>query len=232
MWISEALVAIETAVLDVGTSGWLLLIVLVLCCVDGFFPPVPSESIVIAAAALAATQDGAASFLVPLVLVAACGALAGDLIAHTIGSRVPLERLAMFRTRRGARVLAYTRAALLTRGSTVILTGRFVPVARVAVNMTAGSVRYPRRRFTGVAAAASLLWAAFSALMGVGTGYVLQDSPLLAMVAGVAVGVLVGLAIDRLIRRRQVRISSPHIPAAVPGAAPGAEHRPRPGFPS
>lgn len=195
-----------------GPSPWLLVAVLVLSCIDGFFPPVPSESIVIAAAVLAVAGDVPASYLVLLVLAAAVGAFFGDLIAYSIGSRVPLERLRILRGPRGQAAVAQARKALAERGSTFILTGRFVPVGRVAVNMTAGAVSFQRTRFIPLAALASVLWAVYSAAMGIGAGHLLSERPLLAMVLGICSGVLAGLLIDRLIRRF-------HQPAHPPGCS-------------
>lgn len=210
-WVSEAVSAIENAVVALGPSPWLLLVVLILCWIDGFFPPVPSESIVIAGAALAVTTADSAVFLTLLALAAAAGALAGDLTAYAIGGRIPLERMRIFKGRRGSSVLNYARYSLQARGSTFILVGRFVPVGRVAVNMTAGAVEYPKPRFLAVASLASVLWSGFSLAMGLGSGMLFQDSPVLAMAAGVGAGLFLGLIIDKVLRT--------FLPTAV--AAPG-----------
>ncbi|WP_150460299.1 DedA family protein [Nesterenkonia ebinurensis] len=207
----EILSSIESAVVALGPSPWLLLAVLVLSCIDGFFPPVPSESIVIAAAVLAVAGDMSAGYLVLLVLAAAVGAFLGDLIAYSIGSRVPVDRLRMLRGPRGQAVLTHTQRALAERGSTFILTGRFIPVGRVAVNMTAGALAFRLTRFLPLAGLASLLWAVYCAAMGIGAGHLLSESPLLAMALGVLSGVLAGLLLDRLIRWFQ----QPSQPAAV-----------------
>lgn len=211
----EILSSIESAVVALGPSPWLLMAVLVLSCIDGFFPPVPSESIVIAAAVLVVAGDMPAGYLVLLVLAAAVGAFFGDLIAYSIGSRVPVDRLRMLRGPRGRVALAHTRKALAERGSMFILTGRFVPVGRVAVNMTAGAVSFQRTRFVPLAALASLLWAVFSATMGIGAGHLLSESPLLAMVLGILAGMLAGLLIDRLIRRFHQPVRSVVAPTPV-----------------
>lgn len=205
MTLSETVAAIETIVIDMGVSPWLLLIVLALCCVDGFFPPVPSESVVIAASALAATGAGSASFVVVLLIAAAAGALAGDLIAHAIGRRVPLVRVRVFRGRKGRAALEYAVRSLHTRGSTLILTGRFVPVGRVAVNMMAGAIGYPRRRFMAVASLASVLWAGLSVATGLGSGFLFPDDPILAMAIGIAAGLLAGVVLDALMRVRPAK---------------------------
>lgn len=197
--IGDLLAGFEAALLALGASPWLLLAVLVLACLDGFFPPVPSESVVIAVAVLAVAGDVSWPFLVLLALAAAAGAWCGDLIAYTIGSAIPVDRLRLFRGRRGEAALTTTRHALARRGRTYILAGRFIPVGRVAINMTAGATGYPRMSFLRVAALASPLWAGYYAALGVGAGHVLQERPLLAVVIGIGCGVLVGLLTDRAI---------------------------------
>lgn len=192
------MVAIEAWVLGMADSPWLLVAVLVLATVDGFFPPVPSESVVIAVAVLAMTGDGPNLWL--LVLVAAAGAFTGDVIAYTIGSKVPIDRLRVFRGRRGRASLAWARRALAQRGTVLILSARFIPIGRVAVNMTAGAVRFPRPRFILIAAIAAIMWGGYSTLLGMGAGVFLHDHPLIAITVGVAGGVLLGFVVDAVLR--------------------------------
>lgn len=198
-FVGEVLGNLESAVVALGASPWLLLMVLLLCCVDGFFPPVPSESIVIAVASLSVTGAVPTPYLWVLIPVAAVGAWWGDLIAYLIGSRVPLDRLRVFRGVRGQVVLAKAVDALDRRGSTIILSGRFVPVGRIAINMAAGAVGYHRNRFVPLAAGAGLLWACYAAALGIGAGHLLPEDPLAAMVVGVAAGVLTGLLVDKIV---------------------------------
>ncbi|WP_251303998.1 DedA family protein [Georgenia satyanarayanai] len=190
--------AIEAWVLGMADSPWLLVAVLVLATIDGFFPPVPSESIVIGVAVLAMTGDGPSLWL--LVLVAAVGAFAGDLIAYTIGTRVPIDRLRIFQGRRGRASLGWARRALAQRGTVLILSARFVPIGRVAVNMTAGAVHFPRPRFILIAAIAAVVWGGYSTLLGIGAGVFLHDHPLVAIAVGVAGGVVIGFVVDALLR--------------------------------
>ena len=197
--IADAVVRLETAVVGLGLSPWLFLAVLALACIDGVFPPVPSESVVIGVASLAVAGEGSALHLLPLALAAAAGAWAGDALAHTIGSRIPLDRLAVFRTATGRASLDRARRTLATRGTTVILTGRFVPVARVVINMTAGAVAYPRSRFLPLAGLAAGLWSGYSVAIGVGAGYLFRDSPGVAVAVGIVAGLLLGLATDKLL---------------------------------
>src|SRR5690606_2652676 len=110
----------------------------VLAVLDGFFPPVPSEVAAVALAALAAASGTPHLGLV--LLFAASGAYVGDLIAYAIGSRIDVHRLPFLRRGRGRRTLAWAERSLRNGGSGFILAARFLPVARVAVNMAAGAL--------------------------------------------------------------------------------------------
>lgn len=201
--MSEAMAAIEAWALGMADSPWLLVAVLALATIDGFFPPVPSESVVIAVAVLAMTGEGPNLWL--LILVAALGAFTGDVIAYSIGRKVPIDRLRIFQGRRGRASLAWARRALANRGTVLILSARFVPVGRVAVNMTAGAVGFPRPRFFLIAAIAAVVWGGYSTLLGIGAGVFLHDHPLIAIAAGVTGGVLIGFVVDAILRRVQGR---------------------------
>ena len=190
--MSEALLAFSAA-------PWALLALFTCCFVDGFFPPVPSESFVIVMATLSVTGGGAPLWAV--VLVAAAGAVLGDRTAYAIGRRVPLDRVPFLRRGAGARTVEWARRSLERRGGTVILAGRYVPVGRVAVNMSAGAFAFPLRRFWAFALLAAATWATYSAVLGAAAGSAFHDNPLLAVVVGVAGGVAVGVVVDAAVRR-------------------------------
>jgi membrane protein DedA with SNARE-associated domain len=182
-----------------ATTPWVLLLVFLVAAGDALLPPVPSESVVVALAAVSVAGDG--PHLVLLGLVAAVGALLGDTAAYLAGRRYGPARLA--RTTRPALRRAVGRAseALGSRGGLVILVARYVPVGRVAVNLTAGATRYPRRRFLGFAALAALTWSAWSVGVGALAGRWVADNPLLGAAAGVTVALVLGLAADHVARR-------------------------------
>ena len=79
----------------------------------------------------------------------------------------------------------------------MILVARFVPVARVAVNLTAGASRHPARRFVSASALSAALWGIYSVAIGALAGAWMRDHPLLALVAAMVVAGLLGLALDR-----------------------------------
>jgi len=220
---------LEHWILALAGSPWVYVALYAFATIDGFFPPIPSESVVIALAALAASSgEPAIAVLIP---VAALGAFTGDQIAYTIGTRVDLHSLRLFRGRNGRKALEWAEHALAHRGSSFILAARYIPIGRVAVNMTAGSLGFPRRRFMALTGLAGLTWAAYGTAIGVGTGAWLKGHPVIAVAVGIVVGIVVGLAIDWALRRflpagdmpvALVQKQAAHAPASVPTDSPAA----------
>jgi membrane protein DedA with SNARE-associated domain len=182
-------------------APWVYLALFALATIDGFFPPVPSESVVIALSALSVSAGAPNPALV--VLFAAAGAFAGDQVAYAVGSRIDVRRLRILRNPRGQRTVDCAERALAQRGPPFILAARFVPIGRVAVNLTAGAVRYPRRTFVGLTALAAVMWSLYSVAIGLLAGAWIQDRPAVAIAVGVLGGVLSGILLDWGLSRRQ-----------------------------
>ena len=118
------------------------------CVIDGFFPPIPSESVVVGLAAVAATADVPNPAL--LAVTAAAGAFIGDNIAYVIGRSVGTRRWAWMRGHRMQRAFRWAGAELRKRPASLILVARFVPIGRVAVNLTAGATHFAQSRFVAL----------------------------------------------------------------------------------
>ena len=180
--------------------------------IDGFFPPIPSEAAALGLAALSvATGEPNLSLI---LLVAAAGAFTGDQIAYAIGQRLDVRRLPLLRRGRGRKTVDWAERALIHRGPSFILAARFIPVARVAVNMTAGAVGYPRRRFLWLAATGSIMWVTYSAAIGIGAGAWFQGHPLAAVTVGVIGGLLIGVMLDWVLNRLQTPADRGEVPGA------------------
>ena len=187
-------------VVALAESPWVFLALYAVVTVDGFFPPVPSESIVIVLAALAASTGTPILWL--LGAVAAAGAFTGDQVAYSIGRRVPARDLRLMRSHRATAALTWAERALAFRGAAFILGARFIPVGRVAVNMTAGTVAFSRPRFTLLVALAAVMWSMYSITLGVGAGRLLEEyHPLVGVAVGVVGGLVTGALLDRVLRR-------------------------------
>ena len=189
--------------------------------IDGFFPPIPSESLAIALAALSASTGQ--PNLALIIAFAATGAFTGDQIAYTIGKRLDVRRIPFMGGPREQKALSWAGRSLALRGASVILAARYIPVGRVAVNVTAGAAGYPRRRFVGFDAIASLTWALYSAAIGTGAGAWFKGHPLRAVVIGLAGGLLIGLVLDCALRRLEYLRNPAADPASIqtaPAAGP------------
>lgn len=182
-----------------AASPFVLLAVFVLVSIDGFFPPVPSETLVVALASIGFATGLPDPWLV--LLVAAAGSFVGDNIAFTIGRRLGLDRFRFTRGRRTAKLLERVRHLLGGSPASLILTARFVPVGRVAVNVLAGSSGFSRRRFVLLSAGSGVAWAAYSTLVGVLAGAWLRDQPLLGAAVAAVAALGFGIGIDRISRR-------------------------------
>lgn len=204
--------AIESFVLASVELPYVLLIVAALCLIDAVFPVVPSESVLIAVATVSVSASMTATVpasvpavgppLWALVIVAALAAWIGDHLVFHLGRRVGSERWRWMRRPRVARAIEWARKALARRGGLYIVTGRFIPGGRVAVNFVAGSTRYPRGRFAITAGLAAIVWASYSVGIGVLFGAVFDGQPLLAMFVGIVVACVAGLVLDAVFGRR------------------------------
>lgn len=196
--IAELVQTMEDWLLAMADSFWVFPALLGFATIDGFFPPVPSESAVIALASLGRSSGQPNLGLV--LLFAALGAFAGDQIAYQIGSRINVRRLGFMRSARAQAALDWAERSLERRGASFIIAARYVPVGRVAVNMTAGAVGFHRPRFVALTAIAAVTWACYSAAIGIVSGSLLEGRPLLAIAVGVVGGVLLGVVVDRVIQ--------------------------------
>ncbi|GAA1850664.1 DedA family protein [Myceligenerans crystallogenes] len=190
--------ALEIWVLDLASSPWVYLAMFGFATLDGFFPPLPSESVLIT---LAVSAHSSGVPLLPLVLVAgAVGAWTGDQIAYQIGRAIGVRRIPFLRSERGRRMVDRAEKLLEKRGASLILAARYVPIGRIAVNMTAGAVGYPRKRFMAIAGVAGVLWALYSAGIGILAAAWLGHEPLLAIGVGLVLGVAAGFVVDKVVQ--------------------------------
>jgi membrane protein DedA with SNARE-associated domain len=190
-------------------SPWLYLVLFVVTVVDGFFPPVPSETVLVAAAAVAAsTGDGN---LLLLGIVGAIGAAIGDNIAFAIGRRLGTTRFAWMRRPRVAAAFAHAQTALDRRSATLILGARYIPVGRVAVNMSAGALGFSWRRFLPLSMIAGASWSVFSLAIGLLAGAWIKDQPLLSAGLGIVIALVIGVVIDRVASARRRRAVVPQL---------------------
>ncbi|MGO1317626.1 MAG: DedA family protein [Cellulomonadaceae bacterium] len=226
--IAQALADLESWILAFAATPWVYVVLVLFATIDGFFPPIPSESVVIALAVPALTTGHPNIAL--LLAAAALGAWLGDQIAYLIGRGIGTERVPFLRGARGRKAVAWADATLKQRGAAFILAARYVPIGRVAVNMTAGALRYPRRRFLLVSGVAAVMWACFSVGIGTVAASWFGHNTLLAMAVGVVMGVAAGVLLDqvmsRLARRRGQMTRRPDRERPVAAETAAQETRP------
>lgn len=214
----DVLHMVETWAAGLSASPWVFVVLLVFVVVDAFFPPVPSETLVIAVAAYAVSTGGPP--LWAIVATAAVGAVVGDSIAYLLGRRLDLRGWRLLRARRVQAAFEWAETSLAARPARFIISARYVPVGRVAVNMTAGAIKIPFRRFLLLAGIGGATWAGYSTLIGVGSGVWLGDRPLLAMGVGVLGGLVVGYLVDWAVGRLLGPVRSSAAGPARPSGPP------------
>jgi membrane protein DedA with SNARE-associated domain len=198
-----------------------LLVVFAVCMLDAFFPPVPSDIVLVAAVAVASA--GSPALLVPLVLVAAIGAIIGDNIVFEIGRRAGTTRYRWMRSRPMRAAIVGAERQLRARPASLIITGRYIPVGRIAVNLTAGSVGVARRTFVPLSIVAGVSWSLYMFGVAMLASAWIQDNPLLSAVIAAVSAVLLGLLVDRILGRlARARSKADARGAAVDGFVVGA----------
>lgn len=166
---------------------------------DAFFVVIPGEIAVTTLGALAVSTGSP-----PLWAVIACAAAAatlGDVCCYLIGRFVGVDRWRWMRAPRIQRSLAWARHRLDTGTATVLFTARFVPFARLAINLVAGASRIHPPRYLALVALAATGWAAYQAAVGAAVAAILPGGPLIAVPVSIVVAVGIGLLVDVCTRR-------------------------------
>lgn len=197
-------------------SPWLWAIVFVVSALDALLPFMPSDSTVIIVGVLVVPEPGK---LVMLIVIAALGALAGDLLSYQIGRHggaAVIPRL--IADEKGRQRHEWARTKLHQHGSLLIMVARYIPGGRVATMLTAGALQYPMRRFMSVELIATSVWATYCALIGYIGGATFHDNVLMGMALGLGIGVTFMVLLEvgrRLVGRRKPSGDSGFAPARL-----------------
>lgn len=222
---------VEAYIIAFAETFWLYPGIFAVSLIDAIFPVVPSESVVIASSSAWSQLDNGllelSNPMLPAIFLAAvAGAWCGDQLTYLIGSKIDVRRWRLFRSARGIATLNWAEHALEHRGTSFIIAARFIPMGRVAVNLSAGALRYPRRRFMVVDLIAVIIWAAWGVALGTFAGAIFHNNLLLSIVAGVVGGVLLGMLVDKIMER--LGVAPPNLPdlaAEIEHDADGLPHR-------
>lgn len=186
-------------------SPWLLPALFALVVADAFVVVLPSETAVVALGALAASTGSPEA--VAIIPVAAAGAVIGDGACYLIGRRIGLDRWRWQRDGRVGAALARARAGVHRRTAVLVFTARYVPFARIAVNLAAGAGRVPLRRYLPLSLGAGIAWAAYNVAIGAVVGSTVGDAPLVAVAISIPVAMVLGLVVDRIAQGLDARRS-------------------------
>lgn len=191
--------------LDVAADPWALVLLFGLVLGDAFLVVVPGEAAVSAFGALAVSTGSP-----PLPAVIAIGALAafcGDACCYLIGRTVGITRWRWMRHRRVRAAFAWAQARLDRSTAVVVFTARFIPFARLAVNLVAGASGVPAARYLSVVGVAALGWSAYQSIVGAIVGLLVPGGPLVAVLVSIVVAIGLGFGVDaavaRIARRRR-----------------------------
>lgn len=201
--MGDLLEQINDYAIDLGGSPWVYVAVLAFAAIDAFFPPLPSESVVVALAAIGASTGE--PDLVLLGLAAGAGAFLGDNVTYRVGRAIGVERFALEKRPRLATAVERAERELDRRAAILILTARYIPVGRTAVNLTAGATAFPYRRFLPLSVLGASSWALYSVLIGVVAGTWVKENPLLGAAVAVVIAAAVGFVIDQVLQRKHRR---------------------------
>jgi membrane protein DedA with SNARE-associated domain len=183
-------------------SSWLLPLLVVLIAVDAPFPVLPSETLLMTAAAMAFGSHDA-GLVVWLFVASLVGSVLGDLVVFWLGRCS--HRLLGRAVDVECGLSGWVRMHLLQRPGIALVGARFMPGGRLVSTAAAGRYGLPLRRFLPWTAASSAAWAVYMLLIGLALGPITGGSPLLSLLAGVAMAVLTGLGFAVGGRVRKVR---------------------------
>ena len=181
------------------TGPWSLVLMSLLVLGDAFFVVVPGEVAVTALGALAVTNGAPALWAV--ILCAAGAAALGDVCCYLIGRLVGTERWRWMRAPRVRQALAWAGRRLESGTATVLFTARFVPFARLAINLVAGASRIHPPRYLALVAIAATAWAAYQAAVGAAVAAIVPGGPFVAVPVSIVVAIGAGALIDFALRR-------------------------------
>jgi membrane-associated protein len=146
---------------------------------DAIIPILPGETTLNTAAVLASQGQ---LKLAGVIVAGAVGAIAGDSavywIARASHGRLKNRLENLLQNERVQKGVGF----MSSRGSIVIVLGRFVPGMRLAVNFTFGVLRMPYGRFIAWSSVGGTLWATYTVLLAYYVGSALADFPLASIV--------------------------------------------------
>jgi membrane-associated protein len=215
LWIAPIITAFVGSI-DLEGVEHLYSVVFCFVVLDAVFPVFPSESLLTTGANLAA-QSGSSIELWPLILAGALGAVIGDSLLYWL-ARTVLARYAAEKVERAQRNEKVARMLKVMSGTapTLIVFGRFVPGLRFLIGATMGLARYPYPRFLLWNAIGGTFWATYTCVFCYLVASIIEDQPLLSIVASVVVTTGLLALLYRPLKRHWDATATSPAPADVP----------------
>lgn len=227
----QLLTHVQEAITEFADAWWVHLVIAFFAALDGFFPTAPSESLIVTLASVWATTGEPSIIL--LALAAWVGAFTGDSTGYFIGKKVGWRRFRFMREGKGHRAVVAAEKGLERRGLLFMMTGRYIPFGRTAVNLTAGAVEYPYAMFWPRSLLSTFVWAVYSVGIGAVAGSWFEHNQLLGIGVSLTVAVVMALILERLVTLLHKRLDARHERRAdAAGAENGAEGAAEAGAPA
>ncbi|MDQ6718392.1 MAG: DedA family protein [Gemmatimonadota bacterium] len=187
----------------IGTYGYGVLFVLV--AVESLGIPLPGETALVTAAAFAANGHLEIGWVFGIGAVAA---ILGDNSGYWLGRTGGLQLIERYGHHVGLSdsKLATVRRFYERHGSKTVLIGRFIAILRSWAAVLAGVMRMPYPRFVAFNAAGCILWTSVFTALGYLFGRNLPLVEKYIREVGIAVGVIVVIAVAILIARRRGKL--------------------------
>lgn len=174
---------------SVVQTRWIWLALLLIVSLDALLQCLPSATTVILAGV--ASASGGID-LWQIIFVVGLAAFAGDNLSYRLGRGAgPRLLRRVQRSRKGARCYDWARNTMNAQPTAVIILGRYVSGARLAVMMTAGVSGFSLSRFLRIDAFAAVLWATTTTLTGFFGGMVFVRQPIAGLLLAAGLGLLI-----------------------------------------
>lgn len=188
---------LEDWILQIGDAWWVHLVVYAFAALDGFFPTVPSESTIVSLSSLWSSSGRPSIILIGLAAWA--GAFTGDNLGYLLGNKIGWERFRFLREGKGRRAVEAAENGLRKRALVFLMTARYIPFGRTAVNLVAGAVHYPHRLFWPRSVLSTFVWAVYSCAIGAVAGAWFENNHLLAITVALVAAIVMALVVERII---------------------------------
>lgn len=196
-WMLSLTGQVEDWIMVVADAWWIYLVVYGFAAFDGFFPTVPSESTIVSLSSL--WSSSGRPYIILIGLAAWMGAWTGDNLGYFLGRKIGWQRFKFLREGKGRRAVDAAETGLQRRALVFLMTARYIPFGRTAVNLVAGAVRYPHKEFWPRSLLSTFVWAVYSCAIGAVAGAWFGEHHLLAITAALVAAVVLALVVERVI---------------------------------